>query len=383
VRRSPIAIDLFAGCGGFSTGLLDAGIPVAAGFDHDRRAVAAFDYNHLYRGCRGFELDLTAASGADLLRLADVARVDLVVGGPPCQAFSVAGKQRGLDDDRGGLVFDFARLVSELHPQAFVFENVPNLAKVAEGAIFKSVCANLSGAGYTVRAEVLNAADYGVPQGRKRLVVVGILGRKSFPFPPAPTHAALQENGLFGRLQPHVTCSSAISDLPDVTEPAARDVSNHEPTLHSPSMLAAFADLPPGERDRKSFHDRLHPDRPSYTLRAGSGNFSPLRPVHYRYDRVITVRESARLQGFTDDFIWPDSIPRLQQYRQVGNAVAPPLARRIGEHLAGVLGWQLTPATLAGDPTSRPPSCTKSFEERAAERLVRIRGASHADRAAV
>jgi DNA (cytosine-5)-methyltransferase 1 len=146
-------------------------------------------------------------------------------------------------------------------------------------------------------------------------------------------------------------------------------------------MLAAFSELKPGTRDRKSFHDRPHPDRPGYTLRAGTGNFSPLRPVHYEYDRVITVRESARLQGFTDDFIWPDWIPRLQQYRQVGNAVPPPLARRIGEALAASLSWTLDPIGLKGDPESRPPANLLTSQERAAQRAKWHRGASLGPRA--
>ena len=130
--------------------------------------------------------------------------------------------------------------------------------------------------------------------------------------------------------------------------------------MHSPAMLEAFAQLRPGTREKKSFHDRLHPDRPSYTLRAGTGNFSPLRPVHYKYDRVISVRESARIQSFSDRFVWPDSIPRLQQYRQVGNAVPPLLAKAIGQFLAKHLGWNLVPGELEGDPTTRPPTDPKA-----------------------
>jgi DNA (cytosine-5)-methyltransferase 1 len=161
-----------------------------------------------------------------------------------------------------------------------------------------------------------------------------------------------------------------------VHAPEAESIHNHEPTFHSPGMLQAFAVLRPGERDRKSFHDRLHPDRLSYTLRAGTGNFSPLRPVHYRHDRVVTVRESARIQSFSDDFIWPDWLPRLQQYRQVGNAVAPLLAKRFAEHLAALLGWKLTPARFRGDPDSRPNPIRFSRAEKNAARLKRMRGAS-------
>lgn len=134
--------------------------------------------------------------------------------------------------------------------------------------------------------------------------------------------------------------------------------------------------MEPGKRERGSFHDRLHPERPSYTLRAGSGNFSPLRPVHYKHHRVITVRESARLQGFSDDFRWPDRIPRLQQYRQVGNAVPPPMARAFAVCLAEQMRWRLDPAALAGDPSARDPANVLTDGERKALRAARMRGAS-------
>ena len=141
-------------------------------------------------------------------------------------------------------------------------------------------------------------------------------------------------------------------------------------------MVARLTALQPGKREASSFHDRLHAERPSYTLRAGSGNFSPLRPVHYKYHRVITVRESARLQGFSDDFRWPDRIPRLQQYRQVGNAVPPPMARAFAECLAEQMGWKLLPQKYVGNPADREPANVLTDEERKAMRARRMRGAS-------
>jgi DNA (cytosine-5)-methyltransferase 1 len=377
----PTAIDLFAGCGGFSTGLLDAGVRVLAGFEHERRAVEVFDYNHLYRGAKGHILDLGKATGADLLRLAGVPRVDMVVGGPPCQAFSIIGKQRGTDDERGTLLFDFVRLVGDVTPKAFILENVPNLAQIDKGRIYEKVKVELAALGYAIRAEVLAVAKFGVPQMRKRLFMVGIRDLDTFPYPPPPTHDETGGGGYFARRPKYRTVSEALDDLPDVVSTEADAVPNHEPTIHSPSMLAALAALPQGTRDPKSHHDRLHPDRLSYTLRAGSGNFSPLRPIHHRYDRVISVRESARLQGFADTFIWPDVIPRLQQYRQVGNAVPPPIAAAIARHIAGIVGWTLDPALTKGDPTGRTTASTSTAEERRLARLSRIRGASLGGRA--
>lgn len=373
--KIPVAIDLFSGCGGFSTGLLDAGVRVVAGFDHERRAIEVYDYNHAYRGARGHVADLGQATGRDLLALAGVPSVDIVVGGPPCQAFSIIGKRQGLKDERGMLLFDFIRYINELEPKAFILENVPNLAQVEDGRIFAQVKADLAALGYAVRAEVLSVVDYGVAQMRRRLFMVGIRGVTDFRYPPQPTHDR-SGGDLFNRSLRHPTTRDAIGDLPDVDSPEAEWIPNHEPTSHSPAMIAALKELLPGTREPKSHHDRLHPDRPSYTLRAGSGNFSPLRPIHYEYPRVVTVRESARLQGFSDTFIWPDRIPRLQQYRQVGNAVPPPVAAAVGRHVCEVIGWQTDIASVAGAPSERPSAITMSANERQAMRSKRIRGAS-------
>ena len=365
--KSVTGIELFAGCGGLSTGFLDAGLHVAAGFEIDRRAVEAYDYNHAYRGSRGYIADLGEATGADLLDQAGLTSVDYVIGGPPCQPFSIVGKRRGARDRRADLTDHFVRLVSELDPRAFVLENVPNLATIDGGRILDRLKARLAELGFAVEHEIMSAAEFGVPQNRKRLIVMGVKGKRQVRFPER-SHGTDE--------QPFLSTAEAIDDLPDAGEFGETGIFNHEPTAHTLDMRERFSRLEPGRRERGSFHDRLHPDRPSYTLRAGSGNFSPLRPVHYQYDRVVTVRESARLQGFSDDFLWPDSIPRLQQYRQVGNAVPPPLATAIARSLASQMRWQLDPQALAGNPSDRPPANTMTDDERKAQRASRLRGAS-------
>lgn len=350
-----------------STGFLDAGLGVAAGFELDRRAVDAYDYNHSYRGSRGRCADLSVATSAEIKALAGLDEVDFVLGGPPCQPFSIVGKRRGEADERANLIDRFAQYVVELRPKAFLFENVPNLASIHGGRVLHRLLRAFGKAGYGVRVQTVLAADYGVPQLRKRLFVLGIEGAAEVRF-PRPTHGPWA--------LPHRTAADALGDLPDAGEFGECGVYNHEPTEHSPGMLERLSRLKAGTRERGSFHDRLHPDRPSYTLRAGSGNFSPLRPIHYRYHRVVTVRESARIQGFADTFIWPDRIPRLQQYRQVGNAVAPPVAAAFARALAEQLGWPLTPSAYRGDPGSRPPAMEMSDDERRAFRRERMRGAS-------
>ncbi|MBY5863481.1 DNA cytosine methyltransferase [Rhizobium leguminosarum] len=363
----PTGIELFAGCGGLSTGFLDAGLRVAAGFELDARAVDAYNYNHEYRGSRGFLADLSTVSGAELLAKAGIKHADFIIGGPPCQPFSIAGKRQGKRDVRADLIGHFIRIVDELKPSVFMLENVPNLASIDNGEFLDEVKTELRLLGYSVDHIVVSAADFGVPQNRKRLVVLGAREKRAVIFPPA-THGTPE--------RPHISASSAINDLPDAGEFGETGIYNHEPTMHSADMVARLTTLEPGKRERGSFHDRLHPERPSYTLRAGSGNFSPLRPVHYRHNRVITVRESARLQGFSDDFRWPDRIPRLQQYRQVGNAVPPPLSRAFAECLADQMGWQLDPAALVGDSSGREPANVLTDDERKALRAARMRGAS-------
>lgn len=374
---APVCVDLFSGCGGFSTGLLDAGIEVRLGVDSDRQSVRTFELNHAMRGCGSICADVRALDGPGLRELVG-AEVDLLAGGPPCQPFSVAGKRRALGDARGNLIFEFVRLVDETRAAAFIFENVPNLATVAGGEVLRDLLRAFDRIGYETSASVLLAADYGVPQMRRRLFVVGTRDGRAIRMPPEPTHGPPQLPTLDSRA-PYVSASAAIGDLPDVTALAAERVPNHEPTFHSATMLAAFAQQAPGTREPKSRHDRLHPDRPGYTLRAGTGNFSPLRPVHYRFDRVLSVRECARLQSFSDDFLWPDDQSRLQQYRQVGNAVPPQLARAVGTHVARAMEWAPDPAQFA---THGPPATVRlSLEERLARRARYMRGGASLARA--
>jgi len=371
-KRTPVGIELFCGCGGLSTGFLDEGVRIAAGFDVDRRAIEAYEYNHSYRGSKGVVADLGGKSGSQLLEMAGVSKIDLLVGGPPCQPFSIVGKRRGLSDERADMVFHFLRYCRELRPEAVLFENVPNLARIDDGNLLAKLGAELRRIDYEVATRVVLAADFGVPQYRRRLILVALRGQE-FKFPD-PTHG--QDSMLGRNLMPHVGARAAIGDLPDAGYFGECGVYNHEPTEHTADMLLRLSRLEPGCRERGSFHDRLHPDRPSFTLRAGTGNFSPLRPIHYKFDRVITVRESARLQGFGDQFIWPDWIPRLQQYRQVGNAVPPPLAATLARSLLRQLGWRRDKARLHGKPELRAPAITMTDDERRALRRSRIRGAS-------
>lgn len=373
MNDAPKVIDLFAGCGGMSCGLLEAGYDVRLGVDNYPAAVQTFSFNHGHVGAHGWVADLRFVSGDHLRQVAGLTgeHVDLLTGGPPCQPFSIIGKRQALRDARGDLVFEYVRLLEEVAPSAFIFENVANFARVEGGMIAEKLVDAMERAGYAVTFGVLNAAEYGVPQMRKRFFIVGVRGANPSGFPPA-THGPLSLLGLL----PVRTSRDALDELPDVDTPDAMAYFNHEGTSHSPAMIKMLENLQPGTRDPKSHHDRLHPDRPAYTLRAGFGNYSPLRPIHYRYPRVISVRESARIQTFPDHFVWPHGISRLQQYRQVGNAVPPLLARRLGEHLAQQMGWFLDADRFSRVPERSPLDSALSPEERIAERRRFIRGAS-------
>lgn len=373
MNQIPVVVELFCGCGGMSTGLLRAGMQVALGIDANKSAIETYEHNHRHIGATGSAEDIRTLDPNGLRdRLAFSRNRPLVVtGGPPCQPFSIIGKRKALDDERGDLVFEFLRVLKGVEPSAFIFENVANFARIENGEIADRLEQGLQKAGYATSSGILTASDYGVAQMRKRFFILGVRGRKA-PGLPAPTHGPL---ALLGQ-RPIATSEDVLGDLPNVGTPSAARFWNHEATFHSPAMLEMFRNLQPGERDPKSHHDRLEANRPAYTLRAGNGNFSPLRPIHYKYDRVISVRESARIQSFPDSFVWPTGMSRLQQYRQVGNAVPPILASAIARHLAAAAGFALDAGQFGIEPAREAPPDAGTMEEQLAIRQRLIRGAS-------
>ncbi|MGH7270562.1 MAG: DNA cytosine methyltransferase, partial [Polyangiaceae bacterium] len=271
-------IELFSGCGGMSCGLAMAGFNVVLGADHNAAAIDSFNYNHGHLGARGIVADVRKVDGPGLRDAAGLGRrrLDLLVGGPPCQPFSIIGKRLAFEDERGDLVLEFVRLLKELEPEAFIFENVANFGRIQEGEVARTVIARMQKAGYAVSSGVLDAPEYGIAQMRKRFFIVGTRGKRA-PGLPKATHGPF---ALLGQ-KPIRACREVLDDLPDVDTEDSLRVRNHDGTTHSPTMLKMFAHLMPGERDPKSHHDRLDPDRPAYTIRAGNGNFTPLRPIHY------------------------------------------------------------------------------------------------------
>ncbi len=207
--HKPIVVDLFSGCGGLSYGFEQAGFEVLMGIDSWGTALQTFAHNHPHAKIQ--EADVSKIKGADIKKAIGNKKVDVLVGGPPCQGFSLSGS-RNFYDARNRLYLDFIRLVSELQPRAFVIENVPGLASLFGGQVKERIMEEFKKMGYTVCAQVLNASDYGVPQNRRRIIFVGLKGKKVFEF-PEPTHFDQQGSGLtLGKKK--VSVGDALSDLP-------------------------------------------------------------------------------------------------------------------------------------------------------------------------
>ncbi len=367
-RKRPVAIDLFAGAGGLSLGFEQAGFDVVAAVEIDPVHACVHKFN--FPECAVIPRSVSSVSGQDIRRAAVLsaeATVDVVVGGAPCQGFSLMG-QRALDDPRNSLVRDFIRIVRELQPSYFLFENVKGLTVGKHRQFLKEIIQELGGSDYQVLQpwRVLNAKDYGVPQSRERLFLIGARGTK--PLPTYPTQLDYQ-----------VTCADALHDLPDaerfeqllfqdevqadyLCEPKDYSalmrcsaegcwqygyprkwnqtrLTSSRRTKHTTISRRRFEKTEPGTVEPISRFFRLPADGVSNTLRAGTdsarGAFTSPRPIHYQYARCVTVREMARLHGFPDWLRFNET--KWHGGRQIGNSVPPPLAFAIARELIQVL----------------------------------------------
>lgn len=312
--ETPFAfVDLFCGAGGLTQGLLESGLqPVAAA---EIAQVACATHKRNFPSCRIHCGDVHQF-GSRWLEEAGVREVHLVVGGPPCQGFSVAGR-RNPDDPRNRLFYEFIRVVSELRPWYVVMENVPGILTMASGQVKETILAAFAEIGYpNASIAVLEAAAYGVPQIRPRAIFVA--NRLGLPNPfPAP------------QLLPaaYKPIESAISDLPAYTPVPAI---NHEWTRHSAQMMERIAKVPPGGSLYESFFDawkRQYPGLPSMTIKENHGGTH----IHPSLNRVISAREMARLQTFPDTFLFEGTMKKAMW--QIGNAVPPRLGQCIGAAL--------------------------------------------------
>lgn len=375
----PIAIDLFAGAGGLSLGLEQAGFDVAAAVEIDpiHAAIHSFNFPECAVICR----DIAKISGEDIREAASLGdrKVHLVAGGAPCQGFSLIG-HRALDDPRNSLVREFVRIVTELDADYFVFENVKGLTLGAHRAFLEEVIETFENSGYSVQKPwlVLNAASYGAPQYRERLILLGAKkGLKVPEYPSAMYQPAGRSKHINLALSKGPTCKEALGDLPDAdaygelfetdeiklpksawgkpSEYAAEmrclspqswhfgHLRKWNDALLTSSMRAEhtkisrdrFAATEEGKVEMISRFFKLPSSGIANTLRAGTdasrGAFTSPRPIHYKYHRCITVREMARIHGFPDWFRFHET--KWHGARQIGNAVAPPMARAIGSSI--------------------------------------------------
>lgn len=352
-------VDLFSGAGGLSRGFLDAGYDVVLGVDFDDAALKTFKANH--GSAEAMKLDLFNHDNisviVDYLREKNIS-LDVLVGGPPCQGFSIAGP-RDMNDKRNSLYLAMVKLAQILQPKAVVLENVPGMIQTNDGIGAKRIKEDFKALGYRMNAQILYAPDYGVPQIRKRVFFVGLLESEvDFEFPKPKVKPS-----------EYVTCEQAIGDLPALEgiygeeiqdyecEPLSpyqermrensKKIYNHIGSIHEEKTVKLlklipegknYKALPPELGARFKYHEaltRYHSKKPSLTINTGHRSH-----FHYKWNRIPTVRESARLQSFPDDFIFYGS--KAEQYRQVGNAVPPMLGYVVAQQLIPYLRKEKT-----------------------------------------
>lgn len=326
-----IAFSLFSGGGGLDLGFSAAGFKVACSSDIDPFSCKTLVLNSgkrsFYCHSHAIAADISKVKASDLLRESDLheKEIDLVIGGPPCQAFSVFGRRKGLEDPRGNLVWEYERIIREVQPNAFVFENVSGLKSIHGGALFEEIQQELSLDGvYTVSAHSYQLAEFGIPQFRDRVFFIGAKNGRKVP-PLEPTHGA---NKLFS-VKPYRTVREALRFLPE--QWLNSDIANHVGRKHSDRIISRYRDLQFGERDPKTRINRLHPDKPSFTIIVGSDKGGGKGHVHPFVPREVTPRESARMQTFPD--WWEFFGTGRHVIRQVGNAVPPLFAALLAEHI--------------------------------------------------
>ncbi len=364
----PIGVDLFSGAGGMSLGFEQAGFDVVAAVEIDPVHAAVHKFN--FPDCAILPRSVTEVSGGDIREAAGIGNrtVDVVFGGAPCQGFSLIG-QRALDDPRNSLVKDFVRIVRELDANYFVFENVKGLTVGKHRKFLFELIEEFEAIGYSVQRDwrVLNAADYGVPQDRQRLILMGAKKGRPLPAYPAtiverPTCqdalADLPNAEKFERLRNSDAVKTAAFGVPSTYAEPLRGIGNDawahgHPRNWDAGRLTSSARTEHTDITRRRFREtaqgrvepisrlfKLPADGVSNTLRAGTdsarGAFTSPRPIHYAHDRCVTVREMARLHGFPDWFRF--NVTKWHGARQIGNAVPPPLARAVAGTVISALG---------------------------------------------
>lgn len=333
-------VSLFSGGGGLDLGLEAAGFETVLATDIDEHSCNALTTNK--KLCKENKRpflskakilceDVTKISGDDILKTIKMEQgeLDLLAGGPPCQAFSVFGKRMGTSDPRGQLVYHYLRLISEVQPKAFVFENVAGLLTVEKGEVFKELVKKLSeptdGLHYKISVHRLNASDYGVPQFRDRVFIIGSRNGASIDEVEKLTDKTPDEDSSLLHWR---TVGDGLFGLPKIGDKSAH---NHTGRVHSERIVERYSQMAFGERDHFTRINRLDPNRPSYAIIVGSNAGGGKGHVHPYEAREVTPRESARMQCFPD--WWWFSGTSRHPIRQVGNAVPTLLAYAVGRQV--------------------------------------------------
>ncbi len=399
--RRPVAVDLFCGAGGLSAGLEAAGFDVLAASDYDPVHAATHEFNFPRTAMLcgdigridGEELLGAARRGAEAHELSTWdGRIDLVAGGPPCQGFSFMGK-RLVEDERNQLVFHFFRLIREARPRYFLMENVPGMASGGHAGVLEQLIEEFEGIGYRFpegRWAILNAADFGVPQDRRRLFLIGAAPGESLVSLPGAKVRPVPRNGSAPSASPDglplgPTVWDAVGDIPnlsryprllrsdavrlsegasseqtaqmseyvqllrgsidsetDLSAPREWDpemLTASARTKHTQESIRRFRRTRPGEVEPISRFYRLPPSGLCNTLRAGTGSergaFTSPRPIHPFSPRVLSNREAARLHSFSDWF--RPHATKWHGFRQIGNAVAPFVGAAVGRSIVEAL----------------------------------------------
>lgn len=316
-------IDLFSGAGGFSLGFDNKGFDNV--FSVDIEPNFCKTYKHNFSNHKLIEKDICELSDSEIEYHKEFDEIDVVIGGPPCQGFSIAGNigRTFVDDPRNRLFKEFVRVVKVVKPKFFVMENVARLYNHKKGETRKEIIKDFEKLGYKVDCKILNSADYGVPQVRKRVIFIGTVNNVEIQFPP-------QE------VEEYVSVKEALSSYPKLESGEESSIPNHIAMSHSDQMLTKMSYVTDGG-DRNEIPVKIRPksgdvrkyikyasDKPSVCV---TGDMRKI--FHYEQNRALTVRELAKLQSFPDDFVFKGN--RISQQQQVGNSVPPKMAEAIAE----------------------------------------------------
>lgn len=323
-------IDLFSGAGGFSLGFDNMGFHNVFSIDIEPRFCET--YKHNFSNHQLIEKDICELSDAQIKYLKEFDKIDVVIGGPPCQGFSIAGNigRKFVDDPRNRLFKEFVRVVKVVKPRFFVMENVARLHTHNKGETRTEIIKDFEKLGYKVDCKILNSADYGVPQVRKRVIFIGTSTNRKIEFPQK-------------EVENYISVKEALSTYPKLESGEESSIPNHIAMSHSEQMLTKMSYVSDGG-DRNEIPVQLRPtsgdvrkyikyasDKPSVCV---TGDMRKI--FHYEQNRALTVRELAKLQSFPDDFIFKGT--RISQQQQVGNSVPPKMAEAIAKVIIKMSG---------------------------------------------